>query len=104
MIWVMALAMLRMDRARAKWAYKLSKTFDKRNDDHDKGGKAGKYALFILPLVTVLREGLEAVVFIGGVSLGEQARAIPIACIVGLACGLAVGCVIYFSSMRLNLR
>lgn len=104
MIWVMALAMLKMDRARAKWAYKLSLVFDKRKASKDRGGKAGKYALFILPLVTVMREGLEAVVFIGGVSLGIDAVSIPIACIVGLICGCAVGAVIYFSSMRLNLR
>lgn len=104
MIWVMSLAMLKMDRARAKWAYKLSQVFDKRNKAHDTSGKASKYALLILPLVTVMREGLEAVVFIGGVSLGIEARSIPIACIVGLITGCAVGAVIYFSSMKMNLR
>ena len=34
-----------------------------------KEARNGKWALFILPLVTVLREGLEAIVFVGGVSL-----------------------------------
>ena len=28
-----------------------------------------KWTLFLLPLITVLREGLEAVVFVGGVGL-----------------------------------
>jgi len=43
----------------------------------------GKWALFTLPFIVVLREGLEAVVFVGGVSLGQSASAIPIAAIVG---------------------
>lgn len=34
----------------------------------DGEGEGGKWALFILPFVTVLREGLEAVLFVSGVS------------------------------------
>ena len=48
----------------------------------------------------MLREGLEAVVFVGGVSLGEPATAIPIAAIVGLVCGLICGFVIYEFASR----
>ena len=52
--------------------------------------------------MTVLREGLEAVVFVAGVSFGESAKAIPIAAIVGLLCGLIVGAAIYMSSRRVS--
>jgi high-affinity Fe2+/Pb2+ permease len=60
----------------------------------------GKWALFTLPLVVVLREGLEAVVFVGGVSLGQSASSIPIAAIVGIICGLLCGFVIYEFASR----
>jgi len=58
-------------------------------------GKSRKYAMFLLPFITVLREGLEAVVFVGGVSLTEPATSFPIAVIVGVLCGIAVGYSIY---------
>ena len=55
--------------------------------------------------MTVLREGLEAVIFLGGVSLGQEAKSIPIAAIVGLLCGFSIGLVIwFFSHRRLNIR
>lgn len=89
--------MLRIDRSKLKWKLKLEGAFDKKDhaeltDKEKKEGKSGKWTLFLLPLITVLREGLEAVVFVGGVSLGQSAKAIPLAAIVGLICGLVVGC------------
>ena len=62
--------------------------------------KAGKWALLVLPLITVLREGIEAVVFVGGVSLGEPATSIPLAAIVGIICGVVVGYIIYAFASR----
>jgi high-affinity iron transporter len=44
--------------------------------------------------------GLEAVVFVGGVALGEPATAIPLAAIVGIICGLACGFIIYTFASR----
>lgn len=78
----MATAFLKMDRSRIKWRWKLAAAFDRsqakllareKMSEHDrklaeKEGKSGKWALFLLPFITVLREGLEAVVFVGGVS------------------------------------
>jgi high-affinity iron transporter len=43
---------------------------------------------------------MEAVVFVGGVSLGQPATSIPIAAIVGIAAGLVVGFVIYSFASR----
>ena len=54
----------------------------------------------ILPLITVLREGMEAVVFVGGISLGQPATSIPLAAIVGIICGLVVGYLIYTFASR----
>ncbi|CAE6452881.1 unnamed protein product [Rhizoctonia solani] len=101
LIFVMGLTMLRMDRAREKWRIKLSDAFEGKMGKAS--GKNGKWILFILPFITVLREGLEAVVFVGGVSLGQPATSIPLAAIVGLICGLLVGYLIYTSSSRTSL-
>jgi len=56
--------------------------------------------LVFLPLITVLREGMEAVVFVGGVSLGQPGTAIPLAAIIGIICGLIVGYIIYAFASR----
>ena len=60
--------------------------------------------MFILPFITILREGMEAVVFIGGVSLGLPASSIPLATFCGLLCGIAVGALIYFGGNRAPLQ
>lgn len=65
---------LRIDRSKLKWKAKLAGAFDNKVDastltSKDKRqARNSKWTLFVLPLVTVLREGLEAVVFVGGVS------------------------------------
>ncbi|POV96254.1 hypothetical protein PSTT_15753 [Puccinia striiformis] len=130
MIFVMGITMMRIDRSKIKWRIKLSKAFEQENiidGDGDGpqtfskfrrvvsmlsvGGKrtdsgdstSSRYILFFLPALTVLREGLEAVVFIGGVSLGQPAASIPIAAVTGIMLGLVIGYAIYNSSARLNL-
>ncbi|KAK2465582.1 hypothetical protein APHAL10511_002474 [Amanita phalloides] len=101
MIFVMGLSMLKLDRAKTKWRLKLQRAFEGKNVDSST--KTGKWVLFFLPFVTVLREGLEAVVFVGGVSLGQSATSIPIAAIVGLVAGLLVGFIIYQFASRTTL-
>lgn len=56
---------------------------------------AEKYAMFILPFITVLREGLEAVVFIAGVSFSAPATSVPLPVVIGLIAGSFVGFLIY---------
>ncbi|PWN48126.1 iron permease FTR1 [Violaceomyces palustris] len=55
----------------------------------------GTLAIFTIPMITTLREGLEGVVFIGGVSLGLPASSIPLPAVVGLVVGLGVGWFIF---------
>lgn len=64
----------------------------------------GTLALFTIPLITTLREGLEGVVFIGGVSLGLPATSIPLPAIVGLGVGLLIGYLIFRSGNVLSVR
>jgi len=54
-----------------------------------------RYAMFVLPFITVLREGVEAVVFIAGVTFSAPASAVPLPVVVGIAAGAAVGYGLY---------
>ncbi|KAH8101808.1 Ftr1 protein [Cristinia sonorae] len=101
LIFVMGITMLKMDRAKAKWRVKLSRAFEGK--EVDAGTKTGRWVLFVLPLITVLREGMEAVIFVGGVALGQSARSIPLAAIVGIICGLVAGFLIYSFASRSTL-
>lgn len=92
-------ALLRVSRMQEKWRVKLSLAMQAKVET---GGSKGtfkrfceKYAMFMLPFITVLREGLEAVVFVAGVSFSAPATAVPLPVFVGLAAGSAVGYLIY---------
>lgn len=109
-ITVMGAALLRISKLQDKWRVKLAKALEAK-DKSDALVKSDywrakvirgnvkqwceKYAMFLLPFITVLREGLEAVVFIGGVSLSIPATAFPLAVVCGLACGIFIGYLIY---------
>lgn len=102
-ITLMGAAILRVSKLQEKWRVKLAKALAARDNSAASTETATsrfkrfceKYAMFILPFITLLREGLEAVVFIGGVSLGVPASAIPIPTIAGIIAGFAVGYLIY---------
>ena len=115
---------LRIDRSKLKWKAKLAGAFDNKVDtsaltSKDKReARNSKWTLFLLPFITVLREGLEAVVFVGGVSvplapwavpprrgahvdmrdgqvsLGQSAKSIPLAAICGILVGFVIGCML----------
>ncbi|KKY19916.1 putative plasma membrane iron permease [Phaeomoniella chlamydospora] len=99
-ITVMGAALLRVSKLQAKWRVKLAAALEAKDGPKGKASTRfkrwlEKYAMFVLPFITVLREGLEAVVFIGGVSLGLPASSIPLATVVGLGAGCLVGVLIY---------
>lgn len=116
LILLMGIAFLKMDRSRIKWRYKLAEAFNTRSAKmmaetgeamHHERAKASwtaKWALFLLPFITLLREGLEAVVFVGGVSLGIPATSIPLPVVIGLIAGGIVGYIIYKTGSSTTLH
>ena len=100
-ITLMGAALLRVSKLQDKWRVKLAKALEAKDSVKHASTKSRfkvfceKYAMFILPFITVLREGLEAVVFIGGVSLGLPAASFPLAVVCGLAAGCLLGYFIY---------
>lgn len=98
-ITIMGGALLRVSRLQDKWRVKLAKALEENPIKFGKNKSlkkwCEKYAMFVLPCITVLREGLEAVVFIAGVSFSAPATSIPLAAVVGLFAGCAVGWFLY---------
>jgi high-affinity iron transporter len=93
-------ALLRVSKMQDKWRAKLAVALDGKNDatvSHQGRFKrfCEKYAMFLLPFITVLREGLEAVVFVAGVSFSAPASAVPLPVFVGLIAGSIAGYAIY---------
>lgn len=98
---LMGAALLRVSKLQDKWRVKLAQALEAKTATTTGTATtrfkrwAEKYAMFLLPFITVLREGLEAVVFIGGVSLGLPATSFPLAVVCGLGAGCLVGYLIY---------
>ncbi|KAL4886525.1 iron permease FTR1/Fip1/EfeU [Aspergillus karnatakaensis] len=106
---VMGGALLRVSKIQDKWRVKLSRALKHRtNPGESRGGRVKmwmeKYAMFVLPFVTVLREGLEAVVYVGGVGLGEPASSFPLAVVCGVAGGGVVGYGIYRTGQTASMQ
>lgn len=116
MISFMGLAMLRLNKMQAKWRVKIAKSIV-QTPKYDENGKKKawqgfgyimkKYCMFILPFVTVLREGLEAVVFVAGAGVtttDSKASSFPLPVICGLLCGLLVGAFIFYGGSHSSLQ
>ncbi|KAI9316825.1 iron permease FTR1/Fip1/EfeU [Dichotomocladium elegans] len=107
MITMMGLAMLKTERMQEKWKTKLAKAMEAealKTGKNSWSTRIQRYSFFLLPFITVLREGLEAIVFIGGVALGVEGKSIPIAAIMGIVCGVLLGYIIYRGGNMLRLR
>ncbi|KAJ5946828.1 hypothetical protein N7454_003667 [Penicillium verhagenii] len=81
-ITIMGAALLRVSKLQDKWRLKLAKALDHdKNPNETRKGRMKrymeKYVMFFLPFITVLREGLEAVVYVGGVGLSLPASSFP---------------------------
>lgn len=111
MITMMGIPMLRMNKMQSKWRVKIARSLvekpSKKRDKFRIGYLTRRYAMFILPFVTVLREGLEAVVFVAGAGIttrGSHASAYPLPVVVGLIAGGLVGFLLYYGASRSSLQ
>lgn len=109
LITIMGIAMLRVNKMKEKWRVKLAKALVKEpivTKRFSIGRLTTKYCMFVLPFITCLREGLEAVVFVGGVGLQDKtgAKAFPLPVICGLIAGCFVGWLLYFFGSNSSLQ
>lgn len=104
-ITIMGLALLRINKTKEKWRVKIAQALvEKKKGHHRLSNWSRRYVMLILPLVTTLREGVEAVVFVGGVSLGYPATAFPLPVITGILAGLLVGFLIYRGGNQMSIK
>jgi high-affinity iron transporter len=99
-ITIVGAALLRIGKMQEKWRVKLAAAVEGPVITHGSRMSwfkhfAEKYAMFILPFITVLREGIEAIVFVAGVSFSAPASAVPLPVVVGLLAGAFVGYLLY---------
>jgi high-affinity iron transporter len=107
-ITIMGLALLRINKMKEKWRLKIAHALVDKSKHHSAKSWLGAWgkrnALFILPFITTLREGVEAVVFVGGVSLGLPAAQFPLPVVTGLLAGLLIGYLIYRGGNVLSIQ
>ncbi len=107
-ITIMGLALLRVNKMQARWRVKIAEALAERSKRERAGswlaGWSRRHVMFILPFITTLREGVEAVVFVGGVSLNLPATAFPLPVITGLLAALAVGYLLYRGGNVLSIQ
>ncbi|EWZ46418.1 high-affinity iron transporter [Fusarium oxysporum f. sp. radicis-lycopersici 26381] len=107
-ITIMGGALLRVGKMEDKWRAKLAKAIE--TPVTAQGKRAWlvnlfeKYAMFVLPFITVLREGIEGIVFVAGVSFSAPASAVPLPVIMGLMLGGLVGYALYRGGSSAKLQ
>ncbi|KAF8441913.1 iron permease FTR1 family-domain-containing protein [Terfezia claveryi] len=107
---VIGATILRISKMREKWVTKLSITIDSSTQTMKETSISRlsiwskKYAMFLLPFITVLREGLECVIFVGGVSFAAPATSFPLPVVTGLLGGSAIGWLIYKGGNTIRLQ
>jgi len=112
---VMGIKILRVSKMQEKWKVKFAAIFN--NSDYMSNAIQGhhesrfvlwseKYAMFILPFVTTLREGMEAIVFIGGIGINENTSiwAIVNSLVSAMIIGGLIGVILYRSGNSLSLQ
>jgi high-affinity iron transporter len=97
LITLLAFAMLRFMNYERKWAAKLEDAASKIDV-----GRGNQWSIFLLAFTAVFREGVESVIFLAGVSTTTSWTAIPLAGIVGVALGVAVGFALYYTGKQIK--
>ncbi|KAL3688997.1 hypothetical protein R1sor_015306 [Riccia sorocarpa] len=98
LITLMAFSMIRIDTWKTKWEKKLTKVTTDSVEKHASGelqSTRSKYTLFLIPFTVVVREGVEAVIFLGGIGLEGSGTAYPLAAVTGAICGISIGYLLY---------
>lgn len=98
----MGAVLLRVGKLEASWRAKLTRAVEAGSNRDSSNTFLGrftnvgnKYALFMLPFVTILREGLEAVLFIAGVVASSPASSVPLSVLAGMIAGSLISYLIY---------
>ncbi|GMM47284.1 Fth1 protein [Pichia kluyveri] len=115
---IMGFSLLRINAMKNKWTANLLESFKSHNNNNpstntesdqlieslEKQSLKEKYFLAFLPFITTLREGLEAVVFIGGIGVNQPISSFPLAIIMGSLIGFSIGYIIYKGGNKMSIQ
>ncbi|KAK1762021.1 plasma membrane iron permease [Phialemonium atrogriseum] len=105
---IMGLALLRINKMKEKWRLKIAQALaEKSKTRHVStwlGDWSRRHVMFILPFITTLREGVEAVVFVGGVSLSLPATSFPLPVVCGIIAALLIGFLMYRGGNLMSIQ
>jgi high-affinity iron transporter len=99
LITVVAFHMLKFYNVERKWRRKLEGAMDA---DRASAAKSYKWSILLLALSATLREGIESVLFLTGVSQGDGVKSIIIPGIVGVILGLGLGMLIFYTGRTIK--
>ncbi|KAL2888603.1 high-affinity iron permease-like protein [Ceratocystis lukuohia] len=105
---IMGLALLRINKMQEKWKLKIAESMSPATANQGWFKWLGEWgrrnSMLLLPLITVLREGLEGVVFVGGVSLSLPAKSFPLPVITGCISGMLIGYFMYRGGNAMSIQ
>jgi len=95
-----------MAKAKDKWERKLKRAMDKHSDGEGSaiGNWSKKNAIALFAFTILVREGLESVVFLGGVGFDGDGVSLPIPAISGILAGVLVGYLLYRGGSQLAVK
>lgn len=103
---VMGVKILRVNKMQKKWKRKLGMAINDLQLGVSNAAWKERNALFVLPFVTTLREGLEAIVFVGGIGINENTTVLSIvnAALLAVAMGASIGVLMYRTGHTLSIQ
>ncbi|KAI9223487.1 iron permease FTR1 family-domain-containing protein [Blastocladiella britannica] len=112
MITFLCFTMVKAEYWQLKWEHKLRSAARAALGDctaasADAAGLHGarqRWAMFILPFTVVVREGLEALLLLGGTAASASAKSIVIPAVTGSATGLAIGWLVWRGGQSMVLK
>ncbi|KAG5178843.1 iron permease FTR1 family-domain-containing protein [Tribonema minus] len=96
--------MLKMSKFQEAWEAKLRAQLEKADAEGTTGTSLRKSQMFWIPFISVLREGIETVIFLAGVGAGYPLKSIPIPGIVGLITGLIAGWLLFAAGGKCSMK
>lgn len=91
--------MLKFYNLERKWKAKLEAEMQKTSS---KEQRSYKWSMFLLAGSATLREGIESVLFLTGVSAGSSVKSVILPGIVGIILGFLCGAIVYFSGKQIS--
>lgn len=97
LITIVSFAMLKFYNLERKWKRKLTSAVERQNH-----ARSYRWSMFLLAGSATLREGIESVLFLTGVSAGASVKAVIFPGLLGIVLGGLLGLIIYYTGRSIR--